>query len=217
MNPNAGYNPFQPSSEYVPSGAPSNTAGYASQPTAQLGPYRSFRTPYTGFRSVPLPQPTVAPMPNAAHLASVGAIRASSRRAQRSYSHPADFYARDSLDNVELFAQAPWFDPVAIRDEALIQQYVHGGYFPEGIPEHAIYSDDWASHIALPDNAIARYSTETLSEARTRFTKLIYQRLHRFISTVLLPKDWELDIWIAPTDGEGYSYIETLVEFIVSG
>ncbi|CAN8074799.1 unnamed protein product [Agarophyton chilense] len=183
---NAGSNPFQPSSEDVPSGAPSNTAGYASQPTAQLGPYRSFSTPYTGFRSVPLPQPTVAPMPNAAYVASAGVIRSPSRRFQRSYPPPAYFYGRYPLYNVELFAQAPWFDPVAIRDDALIQQYVRGGYFPDGIPEHAIYSDDWASHIALPDNAIARYSTETLSEA---------------------PR----------TDGEGYSYIETLVEVDVSG
>ncbi|CAN8068179.1 unnamed protein product [Agarophyton chilense] len=190
MDPNAGSNPFQPSSGDVPSGAPSNTSGFASHPTAQLGPYRSFPTPYTGFRSVPLPQPTVAPMPNAAYVASAGVIRAPS---------------------------SPWFDPVAIHDEALIQQYVHGGYFSDGIPEHAIYSDDWASHMALPDNAIAEYSTETFSEARTRFTKLIYKRLLRFISTVLLPQDWELDTWKARTDGEVYSYIETLVEVDVSG
>ncbi|CAN8062289.1 unnamed protein product [Agarophyton chilense] len=163
MDPNAGSDPSQPSSEDVPSGAPSNTAGSASQPSAQLGPYRSFPTPYTGFRSVPLPQPTVAPMPNAAYVASAGVIRAPSRRAQRSYPHLADSYGRDPLDNVELFAQAPWFDPVAIRDDALVQQYVYGGYFPDGIPKHAIYSDDWTSHIALPDNAIVRYSTDTLS------------------------------------------------------
>ncbi|CAN8069268.1 unnamed protein product [Agarophyton chilense] len=217
MDPNAGSNPFQPSSEDVLSGAPSNTAGSASQPTAQLGPYRTFPTQYTGFRSVPLPQPTVAPMPNAAYVAFAGVIRAPSRRAQRSYPHPADFYGRDPLDNVELFAQAPWFDSVAIRDDALIQQYVHDGYFPDSIPEHAIHSDDWASHIALPDNAIARYSTETLSEARTRFTKLIYQRFHRFISTILLPQDLQLDNWKARTDGEGYWDIETLVEVDVSG
>ncbi|CAN8067188.1 unnamed protein product [Agarophyton chilense] len=159
----------------------------------------------------------MAPMPNAARVASAGVFRAPSRRAQRSYTHSADFYGRDPLDNVEIFAQAPWFDPVAILDNSLIQQYVHGGYFPDGIPEHAIYSDDWVSHIALPDNLIARYSTETLSKARTRFTKLIYQRLHRFISTVLFPQDWELDTWKARTDGEGYSYIETLVEVDVSG
>ncbi|CAN8062776.1 unnamed protein product [Agarophyton chilense] len=80
MDPNAGSNPFQPFSEDAPSGAPSNTAGSVLQPTAQLGPYRSFPTPYTGLRPVPLPQPTVAPMPNAAYVASAGVIRAPSGR-----------------------------------------------------------------------------------------------------------------------------------------
>ncbi|CAN8075293.1 unnamed protein product [Agarophyton chilense] len=51
-----------------------------------------------------------------------------------------------------------------------------------------------------------------MDEAHTRLTKLINQRLHRFISTVVLTGDWNLDPWMACTNGEGYSYIETLYE-----
>ncbi|CAN8076099.1 unnamed protein product [Agarophyton chilense] len=178
--------------------------------------FRSMRSPLVCFQSLPLQPSASVVMSNAAYVSSAEIIRAPSRWVQRSYPHPADLVGRDPLDDAYLFAQAPWFDPVALRDDALTNRHVFSGYLPDGLPYGAIRSHDWLTHWALSDTAIARYTNERMNEARILFTNLIYQRLHRFTSTVVHTGDWNLDPWMARTNGEGYSYIESLYEVDVN-
>ena len=47
-----------------------------------------------------------------------GSIRAPAHR--RVFRHVGDFMGQGPIEHAELFAGAPWHDPVSYRDEALI-------------------------------------------------------------------------------------------------
>lgn len=134
------------------------------------------------------------------------------RLGNRFFPNPADFVGRNPLHHPALFAEAPWFDPQAVRDDELINNYVIAGRLPDGLPLFAIYTDDWLAHCALADHAIAQFGNETMAQARVLFTKLIYQRLRRAIGNVPLDDSWGFDTWAARTNGEAYSYCDNLGE-----
>ena len=83
-----------------------------------------------------------------------GSISAPRRRGN--FRHVGDLVGNDPLQYAELYASAPWHSAVSYRDEALVSQYLRAGFLPDGLPEDAIYSDDWERRCVVLDSELRR-------------------------------------------------------------
>ena len=146
-----------------------------------------------------------------------GVVRALAAREQ--FPHPGEFYGKSPMEHTALFASAPWHHPVAFRDEDLLDKYSTADVLSDGLHRSIIETDDWARHCILPDRALvkvydaARGRKMSCAEARAAFTRVVYQRLHRFPGTTLVPPEYEFDFCLYRTRGEE-RYGDRLVDVV---
>lgn len=57
---------------------------------------------------------------------------------------------RNPHSHCGIFARAPWFHPIAVRDTALIDSYAVDVVLPGGLPVSVVWSWDWLTRIAVP-------------------------------------------------------------------
>ena len=137
----------------------------------------------------------------------------------RAFRHVGDFVGKDPLDYAGLFSKAPWHDSVSYRDDVLLSQYLRAGLLPDGLSFSAIKTDDWGRRCIAMNADLRRNITyrsgvrhrEPIRESRVAFTRLVYQRMHRFPGTTLVPPEFGFDFILHRTRGEEL-YSERLVQ-----
>ena len=158
-----------------------------------------------------------SPAMSSGHGFDTGLIQGPSQL--RAFRHVGDFVGKDPLDHAGRFSEAPWHDPASYRDDALLSQYLRAGLLPDGLSLGAIKTDDWARRCIAMNADLRRNITyrggvrhrEPIREARVAFTRLVYQRMHRFPGTTLVPPEFEFDFFLYRTRGEEL-YGERLVQ-----
>ena len=117
-------------------------------------------------------------------------------RERREFPHPEELYGLSPIEHPRLFAAVPWLLPGSYRDRRLIDEHVMADVLPDGLPLGAIECDDWIRRCVVPDHALIRSRSAwggtrraSIGEARTAYTKLVYQRLHRFPGDTVVPPE----------------------------
>ena len=117
----------------------------------------------------------------------------------------SDFVDKDPFEE-PIFAEAPWFHPEFCTNEALIDQYMLGRVLPGGIPREAVFTEEWRRHCAMTNRDIRSRFVETEEQSRSRFVRLVYQRVRRTIGMSYVQQSLGFDTWIARTEAHGYLY-----------
>ena len=111
-----------------------------------------------------------------------------------------------------LYATAPWFSALKVRDVDNIEcNFADGaGMLPGPLPLRAISSYDWRARIATPPSILRLSSSRGRQGLSLRFMEAVLNRLNLFLSDALIPASFGCDTWKFRTDGER-DYLDNLL------
>ena len=79
---------------------------------------------------------------------------------RRVWAHPTDLIEAMSIEDMRLRARwyhdAPWYHPAEVRDGRVLNRYVRGYCFPDGMTFEIIARRDWEAHCCAPNTDLFR-------------------------------------------------------------
>ena len=87
---------------------------------------------------------------------------------------PSHYFGADPFAVPELFARAPWMDPIHVWDEELNLRYAHGDMLPGRLPFRTIMSKDWQDRCAVPKEHLLVRPHEDVYRKHVEFTRRVY-------------------------------------------
>ena len=121
----------------------------------------------------------------------------------RRYSSLAELHDKSMREHPLLFATAPWFCDLGVRDTVNIEnKFASGaGMLPGHLPPMAIHSYDWQALIAIPPSILHDSSPEGLHVLSARFMSTVCDRLALPLTDGLIPATYFCDTWQYRTEG----------------
>ncbi|PXF47025.1 hypothetical protein BWQ96_03215 [Gracilariopsis chorda] len=186
---------------------------------------------FTGFRSVPLPnssappasrdpsppQPVQNPSPSAAASSQGAASGYADRPIAGIFpgqTPPPVWPLYDALIGADpstrcgclMLRHAPWFHPLAVRDEDLIASYADTvNTLPGDLPGIVTMSWDWRQRIAIPVHHVRRNSWESAVTAHAAFVRVAHLRQRRAPFEFPIREEQTFDVLMYRNRGEmGY-------------